>query len=163
LAWKVSPDYGGLNTKNLLESAILKAKSFGFEIVPNIFVDSGSENLNQYVDTLVFFNQITRTIAQIDVDQSNSMEEMLFYRLKHRHLFKVPLTYHDVLVKEVDFYMTEENTLIPHSVLKGATPEEVMLGKWNLDKSNSIKEKILEAKSLRLQKNTELKCLPCIA
>ena len=163
MAWKVSPDYGGLNTKNLLESAILKAKSFGFEIVPNVFVDSGSENLNQYVDTLVFSNQITRTIAQIDVDQSNSMIEMLFHRMKHRHLFRVPVTNFDILIKEVDFYINEDNSAIPKSILKGATPEEVMLGRWNIDEINSIKDKILKAKASRLLKNTEHKCLPCIA
>jgi putative transposase len=163
LAWNVSPDYGGLNTKKLLERAISKAKSFGFDIVPNVFVDSGSENLNKYVDALVFSNQITRTIAQIDVDQSNSMIEMLFHRMKHRHLFRVPLTNLDVLIKEVDFYINEDNSAIPKSILKGATPEEVMLGKWTVDKINLIKEKILETKASRIQKNMEFKCQPCNA
>ncbi len=115
------------------------------------------------MDTLVFSNQITRTIAQIDVDQSNSMIEMLFHRMKHRHLFRVPLTNLDVLIKKVDFYINEDNSAIPKSILKGATPEEVMLGKWTVDKINLIKVKILETKASRIHKNMEFKCRPCIA
>lgn len=128
-----------------------------------MFVDSGSENLNKYVAEQISSNQIRRTIAQIDVDQSNSMIEMLFYRIKHHHHYKIPLTNLEPLIKEVDFYMTEENSLIPHSVQNGATPEEVMLGEWNFDKIKSITENILEARALRILKNTELKYIPCIA
>ncbi len=46
---------------------------FGFQIqykrLPDILIDSEA---------------IARTIAQIDIEQSNSMVEMLFHRMKHR-------------------------------------------------------------------------------
>ena len=52
---------------------------------------------------------------------------MLFHRLKHRHLFTIPLTNFEALVKAVDFYFTDSNITIPHSALKGATPEEMSI------------------------------------
>jgi len=78
LAWKVSPDYGGLHTKELLLAAIKKAGELGLNLIPEVFVDSGTENLNEHVDQLVSSDTIKRTIAQIDVEFSNSMIEMLF-------------------------------------------------------------------------------------
>jgi hypothetical protein len=44
------------------------------------------------VDQLVDADLISRTVAQIDDEASNSMVEMLFLRLKHRYLFTIPLT-----------------------------------------------------------------------
>jgi transposase InsO family protein len=78
LTWKVSRDYGGARTKKLIEKALVKAKSLGLEVKPNILVDSGCENIHEKVDLLVDSKAISRTIAQIDIEQSNSMVEMLF-------------------------------------------------------------------------------------
>ena len=50
LAWNVSADYGGIRTKELLLKAIAKAQSLGLDLLPDVFVDSGSENLNVRVD-----------------------------------------------------------------------------------------------------------------
>jgi hypothetical protein len=81
---------------------------------PNVLVDSGSENINEKVDFLVDSGSISMTIAQIDIEQSNSMVEMLFHRMKHRYLFTILLSNFDSLVKGTDFYLTESNTCIPH-------------------------------------------------
>ena len=166
LAWKVSTDYGGLRTKELLTAAIIKAGSLGMTNIPNVIVDSGSENLNKNVDELVSSKQIIRTIAQIDIESSNSMIEMLFHRLKHRHLFTIPLTNFEALVKAVDFYFTDSNITIPHSALKGATPEEMSIffgGHPTLEKIKEINERITMAKLLRIESNTSSRCEPCIA
>ncbi|MEI8027691.1 MAG: DDE-type integrase/transposase/recombinase, partial [Pseudomonadota bacterium] len=130
LAWKVSKDYGGAKTKELIEKALVKARYLGLHIKPNILVDSGCENINQEVDVLVDSEAIARTIAQIDIEQSNSMVEMLFHRMKHRYLFTIFLSNFESLVKATDFYLNESNTYIPHSALKGATPEEIITGSW---------------------------------
>ena len=92
LAWKVSKDYGGVRTKDLIHEALLMAQSLGLRMAPDVLVDSGTENLNTHVDELVTSELIRRTVAQIDIEFSNSMIEMLFHRLKHRHLFHIPLT-----------------------------------------------------------------------
>lgn len=128
LAWQVTQEYGGIRTKELLINAISKAKELGLKIVPNVYVDAGCENINDQVDLLISSGLLTRTIAQIDVIQSNSMIEALFRRLKHFYLYFIKLTSFDDLIKAVDHYMTQSNEYIPLAVLKGATPFEAITG-----------------------------------
>jgi len=163
LAWNVSSNYGGLQTKKLLLQAIQKAKNLGLNLVPDVFVDSGFENLNLHVDELVTSEIIKRTIAQIDVDFSNSMVEMLFHRLKHRYLFTIPLINFKSLEKGVDFFLTESNTYIPHSALNGATPEEAITGSWNEAKVAELKLKLRQARNKRIAANQLLRCSSCLA
>jgi hypothetical protein len=71
LAWKISRNFGGVNTKALIESALDVANSIGKKLEkPNLFVDSGVENLNEEVNSLIKLGKIVRTIAQIDGFQS---------------------------------------------------------------------------------------------
>ena len=163
LAWKVSKDYGGARTKELIEKALAKSRSLGLEEKPNVLVDSGCENINEKVDVLVDSGSISMTIAQIDIEHSNSMVEMLFHRMKHRYLFTILLSNFDSLVKGSDFYLTESNTCIPHSALKGATPEEIITGSWTEEKKMELKEKIIAARQLRIETNKAVRCTPCLA
>ena len=103
------------------------------------------------------------TIAQIDIEQSNSMVEMLFHRMKHRYLFTILMSNLDSLVKGTDFYLTESNTCIPHSALKGATPEEIITGSWTEEKKVQLKEKIIAARQLRIETNKAVRCTLCLA
>jgi hypothetical protein len=91
------------------------------------------------------------------------MIEMLFHRLKHRYLFTIPLTNFEALEKGVNFYLTESNEAIPHSALKGATPEESITGRWNDNKINDLREKIVQARSARIDTNLSQQCTPCLA
>lgn len=131
--------------------------------MPNVLVDSGSENINEHVDALVLLNLIRRTIAQIDIEFSNSMIEMLFHRLKHRYLFTIPLTNFDVLVKGANFFFTDSNENIPHAALKGATPAEMLTGKWTEERIAELKARILAARRQRLARNRSNRCEPCLA
>jgi len=159
----VSPNYGGILTKTLLRNAISKAQELGLRFIPEVYVDSGTENLNEHVDHLVSTDVIKRTIAQIDVEFSNSMIEMLFHRLKHRHLFTIPLTNFAAVENGVDFFLTETNTCIPHSALNGATPEECITGNWSDEKITELKLKVIQARSERIKTNRLLQCSPCLA
>ncbi len=123
----------------------------GISLIPNVWVDSGTENLNQHVDQLVTENLARRTVAQIDIEFSNSMIEMLFHRLKHRYLFTIPLTNIVVLSKAANFFITESNDRIPHAALRRATPLEMITGRRGEDQRNLLKEKIIEAKKLRCE------------
>jgi len=133
----VSPDYGGLQTKTLLLKAISKAGELGLNLIPEVFVDSGTENLN--VDQLVSSDTIKRTIAQIDVEFSNSMIEMLFHRLKHRYLFTIQLTNFTAVEQGVNFFLTESNTCIPHSALKGPRRRNPSLESGTTKKTPNLK------------------------
>ncbi len=163
LAWKVSKDYGGIRTKELVQTALAKAKSLGLEVKPNVLVDSGSENINPDVNDLVDSELISRTIAQIDIEQSNSMIETLFHRMKHRYLFTILLSNFESLVKGTDFYLNESNSCIPHSALKGATPEKIITGIWTEEKITQLKKKIAAAGQLRMDANKAVRSNPCLA
>ncbi len=163
LAWKVSKDYGGVRTKDLIHEALLMAQSLGLRMVPDVLVDSGTENLNTHVDELVTSELIRRTVAQIDIEASNSMIEMLFHRLKHRHLFQIPLTNFEALEKGAEYYFTQSNSYIPHAALKGATPEEIVTGKWTHEMIAVMRERVISARTARIESNRNGRCTPCLA
>jgi putative transposase len=163
LAWAVTADYGGIRTRELLLKALLKAKELGHENIPTVMVDSGSENLNESVDALIQANQIRRLIAQIEINASNSMVEMLFHRLKNRHLYFVALNKLEDVKAAVDFYLNESNQNIPHAVLRGATPTEVFSGQWISWNLEALKDQQSTARQDRMAANRSLKCEPCPA
>jgi hypothetical protein len=142
--------------------AVAKAKELGLILVPNVFVDSGVENINANVDRLVSDNLISRTIAQIEIEFSHSMIEMLFLRMKHPILFTIPLTSLAALTKGVYFYLTESNTATAHSALKGATPEEFITGRWTQEKILEMQGKVATARWARIAANKSQRCQPCL-
>jgi hypothetical protein len=91
------------------------------------------------------------------------MVEMLFHRMKHRYLFTILLSNFDSLVKGTDFNLTESNTCIPHSALKGATPEEIITGSWTEEIKMELKKKIIGARQLRIETNKAVRASPCLA
>jgi transposase InsO family protein len=130
LAWQVTDGYGGKMTKALIEDACRRATSSKCNTVPNVIVDSGTENLNRQVDQLIQSGIIKRTIAQLDISFSNSMIESFFRTIKHRWLFMLSLDDLASVRKHVGVFIEDYNTLIPHSALRGATPLEMYLGLW---------------------------------
>ena len=161
LAVRVTADYGAFNTKSLLLAAIAKARELGSGLIPNVFVDSGCENINAEVDSLVGANLITRTIAQIDVIFSNSLIEAWFRSLKHGHLFLQELTNVAALERNVLYYADEHNTVMPHSALKGATPFEVITGINPIAMRNRLSEEHRNALAARIAVNRQLRCGSC--
>lgn len=159
LAHCVEPDYGGLRTRDLLVAAIGKAKQLA--IVPNVFYDSGSENLNADVDSLIESKEMTRTIAQIDVAQSSSMIEAFFRRLKHAWLFVHFLPSLDAVSQLTEQYIHDHNEMIPHSALTGATPAEVFHGSWSDDDRKKLENEGCTARSARMQENLDAECQLC--
>ncbi|MEZ4744368.1 MAG: hypothetical protein R3B45_18270 [Bdellovibrionota bacterium] len=55
-----------------------RASNSNPKILPEVFVDGGSENFNQFVSKLVNLGKLTLTNAQIDVKFSNSIIEANF-------------------------------------------------------------------------------------
>ena len=91
------------------------------------------------------------------------MIEMLFHRMKHLHLYTILLSSFESVVKATDFYLHDSKSCIPHSVLKGATPEEIITGSWTEEKKTELKEKIVAARQLRIETNKAVRCTPCLA
>ena len=163
LAWQVSETYGGLKSAELVRQAIRKSAELGIDVTPDVWGDSGSENINENVDTLIKNKLITRTIAQIEVDQSNSMIEALFLRTKHRYLYLKQLTSVQVLTDHVDRYLNDSNEKTPHGSLKGATPFEAFTGIWTTNKANDLAELARAARKTRVLVNQSLSCGGCPA
>jgi len=161
VAHQVAAFYGGLRTKTLLDCALANARDAGFELVPNVWCDSGVENLNANVDALVDQEEIQRTVAQLDVSQSNSMIEAFFRRLKHAWLFAHSLPDLKTAIKLTDAYVRDHNELIPHYALAGATPAEVFFSKWDDNRINTICHGSQRAKTERASRNRALACGRC--
>ena len=101
------------------------------------------------------------TIAQIDVDYSNSMIEALFYRLKNAHLYMQKLSSLHKLKTETDFYFMQSNEVIPHSSLGGATPIEIFIGSWTKANIDKLASDCLKARSDRMAWNLDQSCGAC--
>jgi hypothetical protein len=64
LAWQVTHNYGGANTKSLIERALEVANRRSAKVfVPNLFADDGTENQNKDVESLAEAGRIIRRIA----------------------------------------------------------------------------------------------------
>jgi transposase InsO family protein len=164
LAWQVTQDYGGANTKALIEKALEVANRISGNVgIPNLFADDGTENQNKDVDSLVKAGKIIRTIAQIDVEFSNSMVEALFRSLKHRWLFILSLTTFEAVCRAVDEYITDHNNRIPHYALGGAVPLEVFSGTWTEESRARLSELSTTAVAQRIEFNRSKRCGLCPA
>jgi len=161
VAHQVAADYGGLRTKALLGCALAKARDAGLELVPNVWCDSGVENLNANVDALVDTKKIQRTVAQLDVSQSNSLIEAFFRRLKHAWLFVHPLPELKTVIRLIERYVSDHNKFIPHYSLAGATPAEIFFGVWNDDRVKAMCDGGLRAKEARASRNRAMACSRC--
>ena len=161
LAWHISKSYGGLSTKNLILKAIDNSKKLGLNVVPQIYVDNGSENINSDVDEVISEGFITRIIARLEVEFSNSMIEALFYRLKHKHLFFVNLKTFEILEEQSNFYLNEANNKIPLKVLNSATPFEVISGTWTNQSTLDLFEQSRSSRQTRIEINRKSECSTC--
>jgi hypothetical protein len=107
--------------------------------------------------------RIIRTIAQIDVEFSNSMIEALFRSLKHRWLFILSLTTFEAVCRAVNEYLTDHNVRIPHYALGGALPLEVFSGTWTEESQALLSEGSTAAAAKRIKFNRSRRCGICPA
>lgn len=108
LVYKVSLNYGGKETRELIKSAIKKAEEFGYFNVPEVISDQGTENVTSMVKDLDANKIIKHILAQIDFQFSNSMIESFFHQLKNRHRYFKNIHTLPVLTKNIDFYVKEQ-------------------------------------------------------
>ena len=99
------------------------AEPTGFDRAKWGMVTAWCENNNEQVETLIWFGLILKTIAQIDIVQSNLLIESLFLVLKHRWFFLRSLDALEQVKRAVEKYLIDRNNLIPRVALRGATPQ----------------------------------------
>jgi transposase InsO family protein len=112
-------------------------------------MDKGSENINAKVDEALSDHQITRVIAKLDTEYSNSMIEVFFRSLKNNFLYFQNSNTLRNLTEKVEFYINEHNFNIPQSTHNGLTPEEVYKKRPKIKFYNNLKKKAKESIQIR--------------
>jgi putative transposase len=126
LAWKLAEKLSPLTTCELLQDA---AQYLGADDdPPELYADSGIENVNGDVDALVNEGLIRRVLAQVEVAYSNSLIEAWWRSLRSSWLHLNTLDTVAAVRRLTSFYVAEHNTAIPHSAFHGETPDEVYFG-----------------------------------
>ena len=96
--------------------------------VPTVVADSGSENVNHTVDALVSAGRLRRVLALVEVSFSNSMIEAWWRSLRHQWLYLHTLDTVEGVTRLIAFYVTQHNTVMPHTAFRGQTPDEIYFG-----------------------------------
>ena len=161
LSYAVSDKVSGLITKYTIVAAYEKAKQVTENLQVDLIVDGGPENNNIHIKN--YFNRpeinIEKLIALKDIDSSNSMIERVNRTLKYRYLF--PKQPRDLkhLKRILNYFIKDYNTVKPHGILKGLTPDEAWRGVQINDKHRTTLLK--EARINRLAYNRANKCQKC--
>ncbi len=143
VAHQVFTEVSGENTKELLSKAIKNKK------VNELISDGGVENINKNVQEFSIKNKITQIIAQIDIQQSNSMIEAFFRSLKNNYLYFKPINTLDKAQELVNFYVNEHNNSIPHAGIKYCIPAQIYNGA-NINEQHQ-KLKAIHHKKLKIE------------
>ena len=158
LSWNLEDRLGGGGTCRLLREAAhqLSDRSLGTTVV----VDSGCENVNSDVDSLLEDEGLNRTLAQVDITFSNSMIEAFSRSLKHSWLYLHSLDSIESLRRLVDFYVQQHNEVMPHAAFDGQTPDEVYF-----DRGDAVAVKLaaarIKAREERIKTNRAATCGVC--
>jgi len=127
----------------------------------SLMVDGGVENFNEAVDQLVAQGMLKRILAQTDVRESNSLIERFWLQAKQGWLFLHDLDSIATVRRLVEFYVTEYNTVLPHSAHAGRTPDEVYF-QQNLEVPDQLAEARKKARAARLEANRQRECHDCV-
>lgn len=88
--------------------------------------------------------------------------EASFRRIKHQWLFLNELDTISTVRRLVAFYVTEYNKRLPHSSLRGRTPDEVYFGTAD-DVPDQLARARIQARIARLESNRAGSCDDCLA
>ena len=112
--------------------------------------------------TRIASRPLRRVLAQVDIVESNSILEAWWRSLRHQWLNLNTLHTAAAVRRLVAFYVTEHNEVLPHSALKGRTPDEAYFGQ-----AENIREELAAARKVarkeRLAANRTLSCQACVA
>ena len=112
LAWCVDPTFDTGATAKLIVEAAMGIKGKADHAAPQVYMDSGVENINAHVTALIEANTIQRVLAQVDIHFSNSMIESWWRQLKHQWLFLNTLDSIATVRKLVEFYVQQRASIV---------------------------------------------------
>ncbi len=155
LAWTLQPKLSAEGTRQILAEALACATSEKIKVL----TDGGSENMTIHTDDELS-EVAEHVIAQVDIAQSNSLIERLWYQLRHRWLYLHHLDSFARLERLIATYFIDHNTRIPTMVLGGRTPDEAYFGR-QAGLPHRLHELHREALRQRLATNRAAKCSAC--
>jgi putative transposase len=128
---------------------------------PLVHADSGVENVNGAVDSILTTACLDRVLAQVEVAFFNSLIQAYWRSLKHQWLFLNTLDSVARVRTSVEFHVNEHNTKMPHPASGGQTPDEMFFGT-----GAKVTEKLALAKrnarTARLATNPAMSCERCL-
>jgi len=153
LAWWAGANFdAGANAILLAKAAEAKNRPGGDDKPQSVMVDGGIENFNDAMAKLVGEGLLKLIHAQTDVLESNSMIERFWLSAKHGWLFLNNLDSLAAVVRLVEFYVTQHNSVLPHAALGGRTPDEVYFGTAT-EVPDQLKEARAKAREARIEAN----------
>jgi len=158
LAWTVTERFAPSNTCQVLLAA---GKHLVIAGRPLLYADSGVENVNGAVDSILPTACLDRILAQVEVAFSNSLIEAYWRSLKHQWLFLNTLDSVARVRAMVEFYVNEHNTKMPHPAFSGQTPDEMFF----LTGAKVPEELALakgNARAARMAANRAMSCERCL-
>lgn len=150
--WKVSDKCNGQTRTQTLREAV--HQEFGEDLTPtnkiDLIVDGGSENNNSTVEDFIKQSQvdITKKIALKDIAQSNSMVEASNKILKHRYLFKQPISNREHLEEHLKEAIHDYCNQRPHYALGIYTPFEIQYDKKPELSIKTVKNAVKERREM---------------
>ena len=158
LAWTVTERFDPSNTCQVLLAAGKHLVTAGR---PLLYADSGVENVNGAVESILLTACLDRILAQVEVAFSNSLVEAYWRSLKHQWLFLNTLDSVGRVRAMVAFYVNEHNTKMPHPAFSGQTPDEMFFGT-----GARVPEELAlassTARAARLAANRAMSCEICL-
>ena len=124
-------------------------------------VDGGIENFNHAVDELVESGILKRILAQTDLLFSYSLIEAFWRTMKHQWLLLNSLDSVTALRKYIEFYVNEYNGRLPHSAIRGQTPDEMYFGTGD-DVPSKLDTAKAAALRVRAETNRGMTCGVCV-
>jgi len=158
LAWELAEKLSPLTTCELVRRA---TRFVGVEDgTPELYADSGVENVNGEVDALAEEGLIHRVLAQLEVAYSNSMIEAYWRSLRVNWLHLNELDAVTAVRRLVGFHVEQHNQVVPHSAFHGETPDEMYFDTGTAVAA-TLAEQRARARQDRLASNRALTCGAC--
>jgi transposase InsO family protein len=158
LAWRVAETFTPVNSVAVLVEASRGATLSA--TTPVVLADAGVENVNAQVDALIHTGVRRRLLAFTELKCSNSMIEAWWRSLKHQWLFLHPLDSVTTVHRLVAFYVDEHNRVLPHSVFRGQTPDEMYYGTGDAVPAD-LTARAAAARRARIEANRSASCETC--
>ena len=157
LAWRVADTFAPVDSVAVLVEASRGATPSA--TTPVVLADAGFENVNAQVDDLITMGVLRRVLAFTELRFSNSMIEAWWRSLKHQWLFLHSLDSGTVR-RLVEFYVQEHNRVLPHSVFRGQTPDEMYFGRGDAVPAD-LTAPAVAARRARAEANPSATCGTC--